>query len=120
MNQHPTKQFETNIQKWVAIDNQLKVIQEKTKELREQKNEIGKNIQEYTAENNLSNATIQIGDGKLKCVNTNVAAPLSYKFIEKSLGEIIKNEMQVKQIMNYLKEKREIKVVPEIKRFYNH
>ena len=88
--------------------------------MREQKNEIGKNIQEYTAENNLSNAMIQIGDGKLKCVNTNVATPLSYKFIEKSLGEIIKNEMQVKQIMNYLKEKREIKVVAEIKRFYNH
>ena len=47
MNQTPTKQFETNIQKWVAIDNQLKIIQEKTKELREQKNQIGKNIQEY-------------------------------------------------------------------------
>ena len=120
MNPTPTKQFETNIQKWVAIDNQLKVIQEKTKELREQKNQIGKNIQEYTVQNNLSNATIQISDGKLKCVNTNVSSPLSYKFIEKSLGEIIKNENQVKQIMNYLKEKREIKIVPEIKRIYNN
>jgi hypothetical protein len=115
-----TKQFESNIQKWVSIDNQLKLLQEKTKELREQKNQLGKNIQEYTTRNNLSNATIQISDGKLKCVNTNVSAPLTYKFLEKSLGEIIKNENQVNQIMNYLKEKREIKVVPEIKRIYNN
>jgi len=117
---NPKKQFELNIQKWVSLDNQLKLLNEKTKELREQKNQIGKNIQEYTNQNNLSNATIQISDGKLKCVNTNLATPLTYKFIEKSLGEIIKNENQVNQIINYLKEKREIKVVSEIKRIYNN
>ena len=33
------------------------------------------------------------------------------------LGEIIKNETQVKQIINYLKQNREIKLVSEIKRF---
>jgi uncharacterized coiled-coil DUF342 family protein len=117
---NPTKQFESNIQKWVSLDNQLKLLQEKTKELREAKNQVTKNIQEYTSQNNLSNATIQISDGKLKCVNTNVAAPLTYKYLEKSLGEMIKNENQVIQMMNYLKEKREIKVVPEIKRIYNN
>ena len=116
----PTKQFETNIQKWVSLDNQLKILQEKTKELREQKNQITKNIQEYTEQNHLTNATIQISDGKLKCVNSNIAAPLTFKFIEKSLGEIIKNENQVKQIIQYLKEKREIKIVPEIRRIYNN
>jgi hypothetical protein len=46
-----------------------------------------------------------------------VPAPLTYKYLETSLGEIIKNETQVKQIINYLKEKREIKLVSEIKRF---
>ena len=117
---NPIKQFESNIQRWVSIDNQLKLLHEKTKELREQKNQIGKNIQEYTSQNNLSNVTIQISDGKLKCVNTHVAAPLTYKYLEKSLGEIIKNENQVNQIINYLKEKREIKVVPEIRRIYNN
>ena len=119
MNSNLNKQFENNVQKWVSIDNQLKLLQEKTKELREQKNVVGKSMQEYSSQNNLSNATIQISDGKLKFVNTNVSSPLTYKFIEKSLGEIIKNENQVKQILNYLREKRETKVVSEIKRLYS-
>jgi hypothetical protein len=122
MNSNPpqtntTKIFETNIQKWVSLDNQLKLLQEKTKELREQKQTLNKKIIEYTEQNNLSNATIQISDGKLKCVNTKVTAPLTYKFLEKSLGEIISNPHQVDQIMNYLKEKRESKMISEIRRF---
>jgi uncharacterized coiled-coil DUF342 family protein len=116
-NTNKTKLFETNIQKWVSLDNQLKLLQEKTKELREQKQILNKRILEYTEENSLTNATIQISDGKLRFTNTRVAAPLTYKFLEKSLGEIIPNPQQVEKIMNYLKEKRDFKVVSEIRRF---
>jgi Family of unknown function (DUF5760) len=63
---------------------------------------------------------VQISDGKLKFAQTRVTAPLTLKYVEKSLGEIIKNETQVKQIMDYLKQKRESKIVPEIKRFSNN
>ena len=51
---------------------------------------------------------------------TKVQSPLTFKYLEKSLGEIIKNENQVKQIVEYIKNKREVKVVPEIKRFSNN
>jgi hypothetical protein len=85
--------------------------------LREQKQILNKRILEYTEENSLTNATIQISDGKLRFTNTRVAAPLTYKFLEKSLGEIIPNPQQVEKIMNYLKEKRDFKVVSEIRRF---
>lgn len=110
--------FETNLQKWVLIDNQMKVMNDKMKQLREQKTEVYKNIEEHVSKNQLSNATVKITDGQLKFVNTKVTSPLTYKYLEKSLGEIIRNETQVNQIMNYLKEKREYKIVPEIKRTY--
>ena len=42
------------------------------------------------------------------------------KFLEKSLGEVIRNEVQAKLIVDQIKDKREIKVVPEIKRFSNN
>jgi len=32
---------------------------------------------------------------------------------------LITNQTQVDQIMNYIKQKREVKSVPEIKRYYN-
>ncbi len=112
--------FEQNIQKWVAIDNKLKTLNEQVKELRDKRNELEGVIINYAEDNNLSAATIQISDGKLKFANSKVQTPLTFKFLEKSLGEIIKNEAQVKQIIDYLKENRETKIVPEIKRFSNN
>lgn len=112
--------FEQQIQQWVSLDNQLKQLNEKTKELREKRNSLEENITNYASTNNLSNATIKIGDGKLKFTNTRVPEPLTFKYLEKTLGEVIKNESQVKLIMEHLKQKRAIKVVPEIKRFSNN
>ena len=112
--------FENQIQQWVSLDNQLKQINEKVKELRDSRNNLEQNITNYASQNNLSNATIQIGGGKLKFTNTKIPEPLTFKYLEKTLGEVIKNESQVKLIMEHLKQKRAIKIVPEIKRFSNN
>jgi len=111
--------FEEKIQQWVSLDNQLKIMNEKVREIRDKKNNLSETIHRYIETNDLSNAVVQISDGKLKFTNTKVTPPLSFKYLEKSLGEIIKNEAQVKQIVDYLKQKREYKIVPEIKRFSN-
>uniref|UniRef100_A0A6C0K1Y1 Uncharacterized protein n=1 Tax=viral metagenome TaxID=1070528 RepID=A0A6C0K1Y1_9ZZZZ len=112
--------FEQNIQQWVSIDNQIRLLNDKIHELREKKTRLGENITNHVEENNLRNATVQISDGKLRFVNTKVSSPLTFKYVEKSLGEVIKNQTQVKQLVEYLKEKREVKVVPEIKRISNN
>ena len=112
--------FEGQIQQWVQLDNQLKQLNEKTRELREKRNALEENITSYVSSNNLSNATVQISDGKLKFVNTKVQEPLTFKYLEKTLGEVIKNESQVKLIIEHIKQKRSFKNVPEIKRFSNN
>jgi len=109
--------FESQIQQWVLLDNQLKQLNEKIKDLREKRNALEKNITTHAFSNNLSNTTIQISDGRLKFSNTKVPEPLTFKYLEKTLGEVIKNESQVKLIMEHIKQKRIVKVVPEIKRF---
>ena len=103
--------FEQQIQQWVSIDNKIRLLNDQIKELREKKLKLSDNLNDYAKENNLSNATIQISDGKLKFASTKVQSPLTFKYLEKSLGEIIKNENQVKQIVEYIKNKREVKVV---------
>jgi hypothetical protein len=112
--------FETQIKQWVQLDNQLKELNERSKDLREKRNTLEKNITGYANSNNLSNSTVQISDGRLKFTNTRVPEPLTFKYLEKTLSEIIKNETQVKLIMEHIKQKREIKVIPEIKRFSNN
>ena len=112
--------FEGKIQQWVSLDNQLKNLNAKTKELRENRNALEENITSYASINNLSNTTVQISDGKLKFAYTKVPEPLTFKYLEKTLGEVIKNESQIKLIMEHIKQKRAVKIVPEIKRFSNN
>ena len=112
--------FESQIQQWVSLDNQLKQLNEKTRELRVKRNTLEENITNYASDNNLSNSTIQISDGKLKFVNTRVQEPLTFKYLEKTLKEVIKNESQANLIIEHLKQKRSIKNIPEIKRFYSN
>jgi hypothetical protein len=112
--------FENQIQQWVSIDNQLKVLNDKIKVLRETRNTLSSNITSYAEKNKLTNSTVNISDGKLKFVNTKVQSPLTFKFLEKTLGEVIHNEVQAKYIVEQLKDKRDVKIIPEIKRFSNN
>lgn len=111
--------FEQQIQQWVAVDNQLKILTDKVKELRDQKNTISENINSHIENSELQNATVKISDGKLKFVQLKETQPLTFKYLETCLHEIIKSEEQVDKIMEYIKNKREVKYVNEIKRFYN-
>ena len=110
--------FEESIKYWVAIDNQLKTLNEKTKELREKKNTTEESIITYIKTNKLINSVVNISDGKLKFVTAKQTSPLSLKFVEECLTKCIKSEEQVKQIMHFIKESRESKYVSDIKRYY--
>jgi hypothetical protein len=112
--------FDNKIQQWVQIDNQIKKLNEQAKQLREQRNTLETNLTNYAKSNNISNTTIKVNNDKLKFTDTKVPEPLTFKYLEKTLGEIIKNESQVKVIMDHIKQKRSVKIVPEIKRFYNN
>jgi hypothetical protein len=112
--------FEQQIQQWVTIDNQMKILNDKMKELRDKKNNISEQINTHIETEQFSNASIKIGDGQLKFVKVKETQQLTFKYLENCLSEIIKNEEQVKKIIDYIKNKREVKYVPEIKRLYNN
>jgi hypothetical protein len=112
--------FEQQIQQWVSIDNQLKQLSDKIKELRDKKNTLNDSIFTHVQNSNLSNATVQISDGKIKFTQIKDTQQLTFKYLETCLHEIIKNEDQVNKIVDYIKNKREVKYVPEIKRFYSN
>ena len=111
--------FEENIKKWVALDNQLKTLTDRTKQLREEKNETEETIMTYIETNNLSNATVNITDGKLRFVSTKQTPPLTLKYVEECLNKCIGNTAQVKQIMQVIKESRDVKHSADIKRYVN-
>jgi DNA polymerase III gamma/tau subunit len=112
--------FESEIQQWVQLDNQLKQLNEKVKEVREKRRSLENNINNHVQTNKLSNAAVKIGDSRLKFANTKVYEPLTYKYLEKTLYDVIKQESQIKTIMECIKQNRSFKIIPEIKRFSNN
>lgn len=112
--------FENKIQQWVQIDNQVKKLNDQVKQLREQRNSLETNLTSYVKTNNITDTTIKINNDKIKFVDTKVPEPLTFKYLEKTLGEIINNQTQVQAIMEHIKQKRTFKIVPEIKRFSNN
>lgn len=115
----PKEQFIENIQKWVNIDNQMKIVNEKTKQLREYKHKLNDDICLYMKNNNMVNNKIGISDGELGIYEKKEYSSITYEYIETKLSEIITDKEQVKYIINYLKNNREIKNVSEIRRKYN-
>tara|TARA_B100001093_G_scaffold42226_1_gene35927 strand:- start:1888 stop:2229 length:342 start_codon:yes stop_codon:yes gene_type:complete len=111
--------FEDNIKKWVQLDNQIKLYNDRIKSLREQKSEITESLFLQAQENDYENAVIQITDGKLKFSNTKVQAPLTFKYIEEILSSTVANPKAREEIIKRLKDSREVKYTQEIKRTTN-
>jgi CxxC motif-containing protein len=111
--------FDKQIQKWIEIDNKVKKMNSEIKTMRESKNDIEASIMDIVNNKKLLNTSIATADGRLRFIETKTSTPLSLAFIEQCMHEIIPNKSQVQHILKYIKEKREIKINPEIKRYYN-
>lgn len=83
------------------------------------KNDLEASIMDVVNNKKLLNTSIATMDGRLRFIETKTSNPLSLTFIEQCLHEIIPNSSQVQHILKYIKDKREIKINPEIKRYYN-
>ena len=112
--------FDKQIQKWIEMDNKIKKINAELKTSRELKNDIETSIMETVNNKKLLNTSISLPDGRLRFVETKTTNPISLTFIEKCLNDLIPNKSQVQHILKYMKDKREIKTNPEIKRYYNN
>ena len=111
--------FDKQIQKWVEVDNKIKKINAELKSSRELKNELETSIMTTVNNKKMLNTSLSLPDGRLRFVETKTTNPISLTFVEQCLSELIPNKSQVQHILKYMKEKREIKINSEIKRYYN-
>jgi len=112
--------FSQNVKRWVTLDSQLKMINEKTKQIREEKNTLSKSICSQLENTGNKNRKILIHDGDLKIHEKKEYSPLTFSFLEEHLGKIMNDPSQVNFVIDYLKEKREIKISNDLKRSYKN
>ena len=106
------------IQKWVILDSQLKIVSEKTKQMREMKSQLNSQICDYMNAHNMAQNKINISDGELRIHEKKEYSSITFGYIERCLAELIKDKAQVNYIMQYLKDNREISTCSDIKRTY--
>tara|TARA_A100001015_G_C14923952_1_gene685463 strand:+ start:169 stop:519 length:351 start_codon:yes stop_codon:yes gene_type:complete len=107
--------FKKNIKEWVSLDNELRILNEQVKELRDKRNNIHDDIIRYVETNELGKSTIQLSDGLLKFYNHKSYAPLTYNFLQDTLYNILPEE-KVSQIIQYIKDKRQTQTNTSMKR----
>lgn len=110
--------FINNVKQWVNLDNQLKIVTEKTRLMRERKTLLNSNICAYANQYNINHKNIEITDGRLQFYKRKEYKPLTYGFLDDTLREIIPNKEHVDLILKHLKEKREIIIHDDIRRNY--
>ena len=110
-----TEGFKQQIKQWVTLDNELRLLNERVKELRQERQEINTNIISYVNNHELNTSTIQLSDGCLKFTNNKTYTPLTFAFIEQCMKEIIP-ENTVHTIIQHIKDKRLSNPVLSIKR----
>ena len=109
------EKFTEFIQKWVTADSQLKMLNEKTKQIRDIKQQLTEHICTYVEENNI-NKKIQISDGELRIYEKNEYSTLTFSYLEDCLEKIIQNREHVDYILQYVRDNRETETIFDIRR----
>lgn len=108
--------FKEDIQKWVQLDNEISILSERVRKLKETKASISRSILDSVEDRDLHNATIKISDGSLKFTKTKISEPLTFKYLENKLSNVIPDKEKLSHIIEYLKASRNTKISHDIKR----
>jgi hypothetical protein len=111
-------EFIEKVKKWVVMDSQLKIVNEKTKQLREMKSQLNHQICDFMNNHNLAQNKITISDGELRLHEKKEYSTITFGYIQRCLADLIKDDTQVEFIIKYLKDNREITTSSDIKRTY--
>ena len=101
--------------KWIKIDNRIQELNAELKQLRNDKNILENALTKYAKDNKIENSTVKVNNNKIKFSVTKTSEPITFKYLERNLCNIIKNEDQLQKTMDYLKDNREVKYNYSIK-----
>ena len=106
------------IKRWVQLDSQLKLINERTKLMRDERSNLSDEICKGLDSAGIANRKIILPDGDLKVYERKEYSPLTFGFLEQHLGKIMTDPQQVSFVIDHLKQQRDITATPDLKRTY--
>lgn len=111
--------FEDRVRHWTVLDNKIRLANSQIKEMRATRDNLSKTVCEYMKQNGLDSRKIEIADSKIEVYEKKEYSSITMGYLEKRLAEIIPEEESVKYILQYLRDKRDIKKSIDLKRTFN-
>jgi hypothetical protein len=93
------------MEQFLQIDNRIRELNEQLRNLREKRNL----LESYIIKNNIQHT-------QCKVIETKHAEPITFRYLERSLGEIIPDKQQLQRVMEHVKQRRQITINKEVKR----
>lgn len=101
------------IKQWVHLDDQLRELSQRVTQLRQQKHALEALLH---TQSQLQPAIYTVGESKVRWSMARQAEPLTFTYLQRALGEIVKHDGQAKAILDHIRQSRTVKLVPDMKR----
>lgn len=115
--------FKTDLKKWIALDNEIRIIQNKIKKLNDEtksykdnKEELTHKITNFMRENNMESNVITTSDGSIKFHESVIQSSITLKFLKTSLLQYYENEDEAEKVFNFIKNNRSSKTYFDLHR----
>lgn len=115
--------IQSNIKRWVSLDNEYKKLYSQISLLRKEKHNIEEFVFNHYDKQNMAYPLINISDGRLSLTQYKQYNMLSFAFLEECFKEFFKdyenNNALENELIEFIKNKRTFKINKLIKRGYN-
>ena len=102
---------------WINLEKRYKNLYEEISEIKKKKNKIKEKIINLSESLNLDNRIIKLNEYRFSFVENKSFQPLTFKFLEECLNDVINEKEQINLLVNYIKSKRRIIINKDIKEF---
>lgn len=112
--------FKKVMKQWISTDDQIRSLSVELKQLRQERNRLTQNACKIIQTNHWETRKIEAIDSQISFNFKKEYSTISFAFIEKHLAEIIPDPDNVARIITHLRNKREVRAVPDLKRVLNN
>ena len=116
VNEGELNYFKEKVRRWLAYDDEIKILQNALKDRRKKKNELTPEVLEFMKTHNIEDLNTK--DGKLKCSISNRKKTLTQKDIKHKLLGYFKNENKGEKCIDYVFGNREIQEIINLRRTF--
>ena len=107
INDNELKDFKVRVKQWLEIDEEIKKMETKIKEMKKLKNKtLEPQITSFMRTYNISD--LNTDNGKLRCNERNTKKSLNKNNIRENLSQVIQDSVKLDQAMNLILNNREV------------